>query len=165
MLYKSNPCLILQRPTLSYCGTLCISSCLKERFSSISSFIGHRHATICYSIILPNSVEICCTAAAISLFWGINRNCFFSNETSECTGRSQYRIISWPSSSPRLSLLSLLTNTLPGPSASVYYYSYYFLTPIHNSQGMKKLRYAIQKSTQIKLEWTLLVLLHKTVMQ
>jgi len=41
---------------------------------------------------------------------------------------------------------------LPGPSASVYYYSYYFLTPIHNSQGMKKLRYAIQKSTEIKLE-------------
>ena len=34
---------------------------------------------------------------------------------------------------------------------SVYYY-YYFLTPVLNSQGMKKLRYAIQKSTKIKLE-------------
>jgi len=28
---------------------------------------------------------------------------------------------------------------------SVYYYYCYFLTPILNSQGMKKLRYAIQK--------------------
>jgi len=27
-----------------------------------------------------------------------------------------------------------------------------FLTPVLNSQGMKKLRYAIQKSTKIKLE-------------
>ena len=47
---------------------------------------------------------------------------------------------------------------------SVYYY--FFLTPVLNSRGMKKLRYAIQKSTKIKLEWTLLLLLlHKTVMQ
>jgi len=47
-----------------------------------------------------------------------------------------------------------------------FYYYYYFLTPVLNSQGMKKLRYAIQKSTKIKLEWTLLLpLLHKTVMQ
>jgi len=29
---------------------------------------------------------------------------------------------------------------------------YYFLTPVLNSQGMKKLRYAIQKSTKINLE-------------
>jgi len=29
---------------------------------------------------------------------------------------------------------------------------YFFLTPVLNSQGMKKLRYAIQKSTKIKLE-------------
>jgi len=35
---------------------------------------------------------------------------------------------------------------------SVYYYYYYFLTAVLNSQGMKKLRYAIQKSTKIKLE-------------
>ena len=42
----------------------------------------------------------------------------------------------------------------------------FFLTPVLNSQGMKKLRYAIQKSIKIKLEWTLfLLLLHKTVMQ
>ena len=34
-----------------------------------------------------------------------------------------------------------------------------FLTPVVNSQGIKKLRYAIQKSTKIKLEWTLLLLL------
>ena len=41
-----------------------------------------------------------------------------------------------------------------------------FFTPVLNSQGMKKIRYAIQKSTKIKLEWTLLLLLfHKTVMQ
>jgi len=33
-----------------------------------------------------------------------------------------------------------------------YYYYYYFLTPVLNSRGMKKLRYAIQKSTKIKLE-------------
>ena len=40
------------------------------------------------------------------------------------------------------------------------------LTPVLNSQGMKNIRYAIQKSTKIKLEWTLLLLLlHKTVMQ
>jgi len=32
------------------------------------------------------------------------------------------------------------------------YYYYYYLTPVLNSQGMKKLRYAIQKSTKIKLE-------------
>jgi len=31
-------------------------------------------------------------------------------------------------------------------------YYYYYLTPVLNSQGMKKLRYAIQKSTKIKLE-------------
>ena len=39
------------------------------------------------------------------------------------------------------------------------------ITPVLNSQGMKKkLRYAVQKSTKIKLEWTLLLfLLHKTV--
>ena len=36
---------------------------------------------------------------------------------------------------------------------------YYFLTPVLNSRGMKKLHYAIQKSTKIKLEWTLLFLL------
>jgi len=41
----------------------------------------------------------------------------------------------------------------------VYYYYYFFLTPVLNSRGMKKLRYAIQKSTKIKLEWTLLLLL------
>ena len=35
----------------------------------------------------------------------------------------------------------------------------FFLTPVLNSRGMKKLRYAIQKSTKIKLEWTLLLLL------
>jgi len=29
---------------------------------------------------------------------------------------------------------------------------YYFLTPVLNSQGMEKLRYAIQKSTKIKLK-------------
>jgi len=29
---------------------------------------------------------------------------------------------------------------------------YYFLTPVLNSQGMKKLHYAIQKSTKMKLE-------------
>ena len=41
-----------------------------------------------------------------------------------------------------------------------------FLTPVLHSQGMKKLRYTIQKSTKIKLEWTLFLLLgHKTVMQ
>jgi len=34
---------------------------------------------------------------------------------------------------------------------SLHYY-YYFLTPVLNSQGMKKVRYAIQKSTKIKLE-------------
>ena len=28
----------------------------------------------------------------------------------------------------------------------------FFLTPVLNSRGMKKLRYAIQKSTKIKLE-------------
>jgi len=46
-------------------------------------------------------------------------------------------------------------------------YYYYILTQVLNSQGMKKLRYAIQKSTKIKLERTLLILLllHKTVMQ
>ena len=42
---------------------------------------------------------------------------------------------------------------------------YYFLTPVLNSHGMKKLRYAIQKSTKITLEWTIFLLLHKTVMQ
>jgi len=43
------------------------------------------------------------------------------------------------------------------------FYYYYLLI---NSQGMKEVRYAIQKSTKIKLERTLLlVLLHKTVMQ
>jgi len=30
--------------------------------------------------------------------------------------------------------------------------SYFFLTPVLNSRGMKKLRYAVQKSTKIKLE-------------
>ena len=44
-------------------------------------------------------------------------------------------------------------------SCVTLYYYYYFLTPVLNSQGMKKLRYAIQKSTKIKLEWTLLLLL------
>jgi len=34
-----------------------------------------------------------------------------------------------------------------------------FWFPVLNSRGMKKLRYAIQKSTKIKLEWTLLLLL------
>jgi len=36
----------------------------------------------------------------------------------------------------------------------IYYYYYYliFLTLILNSQGMKKLRCAIEKSTKIKLE-------------
>jgi len=33
-----------------------------------------------------------------------------------------------------------------------YYYYYYYLTPVLNSQEMKKLRYEIQKSTKIKLE-------------
>jgi len=36
---------------------------------------------------------------------------------------------------------------------------YCFLTPVLNSQGMKKLCYAIQTSTKIKLELTLLLLL------
>ena len=57
------------------------------------------------------------------------------------------------SSSLGLSLLSLLTNTLPGPSASesttlrrytnLFIIIIIFLTPVLNSQGMKKLRYAI----------------------
>jgi len=38
-----------------------------------------------------------------------------------------------------------------GQNNSPYYY-YYFLTAVLNSQGMKKMRYAIQKSTKIKLE-------------
>jgi len=33
-----------------------------------------------------------------------------------------------------------------------YYYCYYFLTPVLNSKGIKKIRYAIEKSTKIKLE-------------
>jgi len=48
----------------------------------------------------------------------------------------------------------------PSPRATIWsaargivgYYYHYFLTPVLNSQGMKKLRYAIQKSTKIKLE-------------
>ena len=43
---------------------------------------------------------------------------------------------------------------------SVYYY--YFFDPGSQFQGNKKVRCAIQKSTEIKLEWTfLLLLLHK----
>ena len=41
---------------------------------------------------------------------------------------------------------------------SLHHY-YHFLTPVLNSQGMKKVRYAIQKSTKIKLEWILLLLI------
>jgi len=65
----------------------------------------------------------------------------------------------------RLSLLPLLTNMLPGSSASevttIWRYTNLFviiiiiitfLTPVLNSQGMKKFRYAIQNSTKIKLE-------------
>jgi len=36
---------------------------------------------------------------------------------------------------------------------TIYYY-YYYLTLVLNSQGMKKLYYAIQKSTKIKLGWS-----------
>jgi len=37
--------------------------------------------------------------------------------------------------------------------AKIFYcYYYYYFTPVLDSQGMKKLRYAIQKSTKIKLE-------------
>jgi len=32
------------------------------------------------------------------------------------------------------------------------FFFFYFLTPVLNFQGMKKLRYAIQESTKIKLE-------------
>jgi len=91
----------------------------------------------------------------------------------------QFLSVSWRHSSfPRLSLLPLLTNTLPGPSASevttllcytnlfiiiviIIFWSWYSIP-----REWKKLRYAIQKSTKIKLEWTLLLLLlQKTVMQ
>jgi len=65
------------------------------------------------------------------------------------------------SSSPGLSLLPFLA--LPGPSASdvtiLWRYTnaliiiIIILTPVLNSQGMKKIRYAIQKvGTKIKLE-------------
>jgi len=40
----------------------------------------------------------------------------------------------------------------------------YFFTPVLNSQEIKKLRYAIQKSTKIKLERTLLLLLLRTLL-
>ena len=40
-----------------------------------------------------------------------------------------------------------------------------FLIPVLNSQGMKKITLCNTKSTKIKLEWTSLLLLHKTVMQ
>jgi len=66
------------------------------------------------------------------------------------------------SSSPRLSLLPFLSSTLPGPSASdvtiLWRYTnaliiIIILTPVLNSQGMKKIRYAIQKvGTKINLE-------------
>ena len=43
---------------------------------------------------------------------------------------------------------------------TLYYYCYY-LTPVLNSQGMKKLRYTIQKSTKMKLEWTIIIITFK----
>jgi len=59
--------------------------------------------------------------------------------------------------------LTCLSGTLPDPSAfevaTLWRYTnmfiiiyYYFLTPVLSSQGMKKILYAIQKSTKIKLE-------------
>jgi len=41
--------------------------------------------------------------------------------------------------------LKLVTTLYMALYKSVYYYYYYFLTPVLNSQGMKKLRYAIKK--------------------
>ena len=41
---------------------------------------------------------------------------------------------------------------VPRCQRSPLHYYYYFLTPVLNSRGMKKLRYAIQKSTKIQLE-------------
>ena len=45
--------------------------------------------------------------------------------------------------------LKLVTTLYMALYKCVYYYYYYFLTPVLNSQGMEKLRYAIQKSTII----------------
>jgi len=44
------------------------------------------------------------------------------------------------------------TYSVPAILSRAIYYYYFFLTPVLNSRGMKKLRYAIQKSTKIKLE-------------
>ena len=64
------------------------------------------------------------------------------------------------SSAPRLSLVPLLTNTLPGPSASevttLWRYTnlnvIIFFDPGTQFPGNEKLRYAVQKSAKIKLE-------------
>jgi len=51
-----------------------------------------------------------------------------------------------------LEIIALMVHHPSGSHQQSSYYYYYFLTPVLNSRGMKKLRYAIQKSTKIKLE-------------
>ena len=45
--------------------------------------------------------------------------------------------------------------TTTEPDMTFFNFIIIFLTPVLNSQEMKKIRHAIQKSTKIKLEWTL----------
>ena len=63
------------------------------------------------------------------------------------------------STQPSIAALLLLFFYIPGSidprglkTRSYYYYFFCFFDLVFNSHGMKKLRYAIQKSTKIKLE-------------
>jgi len=78
-----------------------------------------------------------------------DREIFYKNAILSTTIRVRNKNILWPirESNGRQNAVTQAICLL-----LIWLFFYYFFTTVLNSEGMKKLRYAIQKSTKIKLE-------------